>query len=278
MPRGTFSLALAAAAVLAGAAGPAPVLARDAAPPAAAVRPARVVIFHMDSLLPDAPDRLGLRHWLAVAAEGTRVREMTTIIPYHPTDSGYFPLSTTSLPNPTTAAGSLFLSPPVEEAYLQHRFGGHKAFVAGSTAYRSVAEGFGYVRMGNDLSDEEVVEEGLRQLRGRPDLTLMRLVLQDANEALQRVGFTREDVPWRHDAYGQGSPYVPVVRRADELLGRFVDGLRRAGMWEDTLLVLMPDGATRVGWHAPQQEPSVSQRRRFLLVTNRCRAGSISYS
>jgi len=219
-------------------------------------RPARVIIFHLDSLLADAPERLGLTHWLAVAEEGTRASQMTTVFPYHPTDSGYFVLSTTSFPNPTTAAGTLFLEPAVEETYIQHRFKGHTAFIAGSTAYRSIAEGFSYTHLSQALTDERVVEEGLRQLREHPDLTFMRLILQDTNAVLQRVGFTRENVPWRGDAYGEGSPYRASVRRADALLGRFVDELKRIDKYEDTLLVLMPDGAARSGWHGPQQEDS----------------------
>jgi hypothetical protein len=221
-----------------------------------AERPVRVIIFHMDSMLPDAPERLGLQNWLAVAAEGTRATEMTTIFPYHPTDSGYFVLSTTSLPNPTTAAGSLFLSPAVEETYIQHRFKGHRAFIAGSTAYRSVGEGYTYTNLSPALSDERVVEEGLRQLREHSDLTFMRLILQDTNSVLQRVGFTRENLSWRSNAYGEGSPYPQAVRRADELLGRFVSELKHMDKYEDTLLVLMPDGAAQGGWHGPQQEES----------------------
>ncbi|MBB5045754.1 hypothetical protein HNR60_000489 [Rhodopseudomonas rhenobacensis] len=219
-------------------------------------RPARVIIFHMDSLLADAPERLGLTNWLQVAAEGTRASEMTSIFPYHPTDSSYFVLSTTSLPNPTTAAGTLFLEPAVEATYIQHRFKGYTAFIAGSTAYRSVAEGFSYTNLSQALSDERVVEEGLRQLREHPDLTFMRLILQDTNAVLQRVGFTRENVPWRGDAYGEGSPYPASVRWADTLLGRFVDALKQIDKYDDTLLVLMPDGAARGGWHGPQQEES----------------------
>jgi arylsulfatase A-like enzyme len=40
------------------------------------------------------------------------------------------------------------------------------------------------------------------------------------------------------------------VRRADELLGAL---MRK---YDDTLLVLMPDGAPRWGWHGIQQEES----------------------
>lgn len=50
----------------------------------------------------------------------------------------------------------------------------------------------GALQLGRDLL---VVEEGLRQLRKRPDLSFMRLILQDTNAVLLRVGFTREEVP-----------------------------------------------------------------------------------
>ncbi len=207
----------------------------------------------MDSLLPGAPDRLNLANWLAVAGEGARVSRMTVVFPYHPTDDGFFPLSTTSLPNPTAAAGSLFLRPAAEQDYLQRRFPGPKAFVANSLAYRSLAEGFTHAVLSSAMTDEQVVEEGLRFLREQPEASFLRLILQQAIAALQRAGFERS-ARWPGGAHAEGSPHPEAVRRADALLGRFTAGLRGMGRWDDTLLVPMPDGASRAGWHGPQDE------------------------
>ncbi|WP_234843535.1 hypothetical protein [Sinorhizobium meliloti] len=74
----------------------------------------------------------------------------------------------------------------------------------------------GALQLGRDLL---VVEEGLRQLRKRPDLSFMRLILQDTNAVLLRVGFTREEVPGAAMPTGEGSHYAGAVRRADDLLG-----------------------------------------------------------
>lgn len=218
-------------------------------------QPARVILFQIDSLLYDAPERLGLDNWQHLARAGTRVEEAVTIIPWHPTTSGYFPLSTTSLPNPTLHAGSLFLSEATGQRYIQDSFAeGYTAFVAGSTAYRSVSDGFSFTAMGG--SDDTVVQTALAQVRENDDLRFMRVILQDTNAVLQEVGFTDADVPWARNAYGEGSPYAASVQRADALLGEFVAQLRQLGKWRDTLLVLHTDGASRVGWHAPQAEDS----------------------
>jgi hypothetical protein len=207
----------------------------------------------MDSLLPDAPDRLNLENWLAVARGGTRIARMMVVFPYHATDDGIFPLSTTSLPNPVTSAGSLFLRPAADQDMAHRHYPHRTVFIAGSGAYHSLAQGF-TTAMLDRADDEWVVEQGLRALRDDGgNISFMRLILQQANGALQRVGFER-DAAWRGDAYAEGSPYPPAVRRADALLGRFLAGLGELGMAEDTLLLLMPDGAARAGWHGPQQE------------------------
>jgi hypothetical protein len=232
-----------------------------ATPPAAPLgtaegaRPARVIWIHIDSLLPDAPERLEMRNWKAIAAEGTRVSRMTVVFPHHPTDNGFFPLSTTSLPNPTAAAGSLFLRPAPEQDYVQRHFPKRRAVIAGTVAYRSIAEGFTDVTLVNGMPDAAVVDAALALMAspaGR-DVTLLRMILQRSNDALQRVGFERE-AGWRGDAYASGSPYSETIRNADAQLGRLAVGLRQLGLWDDSLIVLMPDGAARAGWHAPQQE------------------------
>ncbi|RZS30386.1 sulfatase-like protein [Herbihabitans rhizosphaerae] len=216
----------------------------------------RVIVFHMDSLHHEAPERLGLENFPRVAECGTRVAECLTISPWHPTVSGYWPLSTTSFPNPTTFAGSVFLQPWQRQRYLQHCFDGHTAHIANSEAYRSLNPGFDFVRLNNDDTDEDNVRLGLRQLSEHADLTFMRLLLQDANAASQQVANAPAGMPWARDVYATGSPYPEVVRKADALLGTFLDGLRRMGMLDDTLLVVLADGQSRYGWHPVQAEDS----------------------
>ncbi|WP_181786117.1 sulfatase-like hydrolase/transferase [Streptomyces phytophilus] len=227
---------------------------------APAVRPSggvrRVVLFHMDSLHHEAPRRLGLENVQRLAERGTQVNEALLISPWHPTVSGYLPLSTTSFPNPTTFAGSLFVGPAEEQRYLQHGFGGFTAHIANSEAYRSLNPGFDFTRLNGDDTDADNVRLGLRLLREHDGLTFMRLLLQDTNAASQEVANAPAGVPWARDIYAGGSPYPAVVRRADALLGTFLDGLERLGMVDDTLLVLLADGQSRLGWHPVQAEDS----------------------
>ncbi len=234
--------------------------AAEARAAARAVRPSggvrRVVLFHMDSLHHEAPRRLGLVNVQRLAERGTQVKEALLISPWHPTISGYLPLSTTSFPNPTTFAGSLFLRPSHEQRYLQHGFGGFTAHIANSEAYRSLNPGFDFIRLNGDDTDEDNVRLGLRLLREHDDLTFMRLLLQDTNAASQEVAGAPAGEPWARDIYAKGSPYPAVVRTADALLGTFLDGLERLGMVDDTLLVLLSDGQSRFGWHPVQAEDS----------------------
>ncbi|RSM85667.1 sulfatase [Kibdelosporangium aridum] len=216
----------------------------------------RVIVFHLDSLHHEAPERLGLENFQRVAERGTRVAEALTISPWHPTVSGFWPLSTTSFPNPTTFAGSVFLRPWRQQRYLQHSFAGYTAHIANSDAYRSLNPGFDFVRLHDDDSDEDNVRLGLRQLRQHEDLAFMRLLLQDTNAVSQEVANAPAGVPWARDIYGNGSPYPDAVRNADRLLGTFLDGLERLGMAEDTLLVVLADGQSRHGWHPVQAEDS----------------------
>ncbi len=210
----------------------------------------------MDSLHHEAPERLGLENFLRVAERGTRVAEALTIAPWHPTVSGYWPLSTTSFPNPTTFAGSLFLRPWREQRYMQHGFRGFTAHIANSDAYRSLNPGFDFTRLNGDDTDEDNVRLGLRLLREHRNLTFMRLLLQDANAVSQEVANARGGEPWAGNIYGEGSPYPGVVRRADALLGVFLDGLDSMGMADDTLLVVLADGQSAFGWHPVQAEDS----------------------
>ncbi|GAB2593829.1 hypothetical protein GCM10027168_28160 [Streptomyces capparidis] len=225
-------------------------------------RPRRVVLFHIDALRHRAPERLGLTRVRRLARVGTRVREALIVAPWHPTVSGFWELSTTSPPNPTTLAGSLFLRPWTEQPHLRHRFPGFTAHIANSTAYRSLNPGFTHTRLDRGATDEDNVRLALRLVRDHDDLSFTRLVLQDANAVSQRVADAADGEPWARDIYGPGSPYPAVVREADRLLGEFLNGLERLGELHDTLVVLLSDGQARTGWHPVQQEDS----RRVPLV------------
>jgi hypothetical protein len=69
-----------------------------------------VIIFQIDNLHYEAAKRLQLTNVLALAAQGTSVDEAYVPIPWHQTTGDYGKVHTTSLPNPVTFAGTMFLA------------------------------------------------------------------------------------------------------------------------------------------------------------------------
>lgn len=225
-------------------------------PGAPAQAPERVILFHIDALHPDAPRRLGLRNILDLAERGTSVAEAITITPWHPTTGPYGKTHTTSLANPVTLAGTLFLRPG--QKMLQHCFYPDRltAHIANSTAYESLNPGFHYVALDRTNSDADVVRLALDLLE-RKDVRFMRVLLQELNNrASYLVATTTEPVPWRRNIWARGSPYIEKAREADRLLGEFLAGLERLGKREGTLLVLVSDGQADAGWHPVLSEES----------------------
>ena len=83
--------------------------------------------------------------------------------------------------------------------------------------------------------------QALRHLLKKADVRFARLHLQGPGTAGSRCAKVTDDVPWRRDIWGQGSPYVAALRNADRLLGEFVAALQEMDKWDDTLLVVMAD-------------------------------------
>jgi hypothetical protein len=224
--------------------------------PTEAQAPERVIVFHIDALHWQAPEQLGLENIRALARLGTSVTEAYIPVPWHPTTGLYGELHTTSLPNPVTMAGTLFLQPGhrmVQDCFYPSQLTAH---IANSTAYESLNPSFNYVRLDRAMTDADVVRAGL-DLLADTDVRFMRILLQDLNNrASQTVASTTKDVPWRGNIWGGGSPYIQKAREADRLLGVFIQGLKELGKWENTLLVLISDGQADAGWHPILSEES----------------------
>jgi len=230
------------------------VLATAGGSPAETRKPSRAILFVIDGMHWQAPKRLGLTNVLRLADEGTWVTQAYCILPAHPTTGPYGKLHTTSLPNATLQSGTLFIGPGtrmVQECFFPKRLTAHGVNI---TAYRSLNRGFSYSMMLNGGPDAAVVDWGI-DLFKRADIRFARLHLQDAGSAGAKCTQTKDDVPWRRNIWGQGSPYVSALRNADTLLGRLVDALKQMGKWSDTLLIVMADhGQATTGWHPPSQE------------------------
>ncbi|MGB3695079.1 MAG: hypothetical protein WA999_20390 [Spirulinaceae cyanobacterium] len=102
----------------------------------------RAVLFYFDGLHPDAIARFNLPNLQKLQAEGTTVEQAIMTFPWHPTTGAYGEMHTTSLPNPTTMTGNLFLRP--EQKMLQDIFPRalDTAIATGSKAYDSISPGF----------------------------------------------------------------------------------------------------------------------------------------
>lgn len=209
-------------------------------------KPARTILFYIDGLHWQAPQRLKLQNIQALAAQGTTVETAYQIIPWHPTTGTYGDLHTTSLPNPITLAGNLFLYPGhqmIQEQFLLSA----TAMAANSTAYASLTRGFRSANI-DRTTDAKIIQWSLNRLKNE-DIRFLRIQLQDTGTAGQQVANTQENVPWRRNIWGKDSPYIAKAREADRLLGTFVENLRQMGKWDDTLLIITADGQADTGWH-----------------------------
>jgi hypothetical protein len=217
--------------------------------------PSRAILFIIDGLHWQAPQRLNLEQIQNLAKEGTSFEKAYLLMPYHPTSGDWAKLHNCSLPNPIMLAGTLFITP--EHRLVQEVFGkiGPTGHAANSESYLSVNRSihFSMVHGGEDAGAVEFALDLLRKY----DPKYIRLHLQQTGSAGSRCSWTTEDVPWRHNIWGEGSPYVGAARNADRLLGEFVQELKAMGKWEETLLVVTSDhGQAYTGWHPLLQEES----------------------
>ena len=81
----------------------------------------------------------------------------------------------------------------------------------------------------------------------------MRIHLQEPGGAGSRSMNVKEDVPWRRNIWGDGSPYREYITRADSLVGVFIDGLEERNVLKDTAIIVLGDhGQDDGGWHPPE--------------------------
>lgn len=214
--------------------------------------PERAILFIIDGLHTEAPERLKMRHFSRLARQGVLIEKTTAIMPYHPTHGEYARVHTCSYPNPVLMSGTIFLE--AGQPMIQDRFES-SAFVANTSAYQSITEGYDYViqRGGSDASSVNRALDVLREY----DVQFMRVHLQDTGGAGSESLSAPEDRPYHHNIWHEEAPYVRTAEEADRQLGRFISELKKMGKWENTLLVVTSDhGQTKSGWHPTLPEES----------------------
>jgi Type I phosphodiesterase / nucleotide pyrophosphatase len=125
----------------------------------------------------------------------------------------------------------LFESSNIDDIFLSARRAGIKSVMAGGSPNYVTFKNADFLYYGNDLTDQQVVEHGLRHFR-QDDARFLHLHLQHI----------RDHWHGPSDTTSPNSDYVQYfVRTVDPLLAQFVDGLKRAGAWDRTYLVIGSD-------------------------------------
>jgi len=218
------------------------------------VRPKRVILFLIDGLHWQAPERLGLSNFQALVERGASFAQAWTVPPAHPKSGEWAQIHNCSLPNPVMLAGTVFLSK--DHKMVQHVFGPETAHVNNCPgAYRTLNRGFTYIHA-KTASDRWAIDQAIKLLREEP-VSFLRIHLQDTGIAGYNCRIAEEGKPFRKNIWGLGSPYVEKAKEADRLLGEFVNALKDLGLYQDTLLIVASDhGQAKEGWHPPDEPES----------------------
>lgn len=206
----------------------------------------RVILLYIDGFNPEALTRYDLKNIKQLQQGGSSVREGVMTLPVHPTIYHYGQFHTTSLPNITTLAGTMFLDK--RQHFFHHNLPSHyiKLHAAGSNAYRSMNDGFNYVLTSSVAKDSTLIDFTINAFEAEEDIQFSRIHLQEAGYA-GRLGVGRQAA--NATIWDDNSPYVAAVINADQQIGRLFSYLKEKGKWDSTLIVFMGDGQSKYGWH-----------------------------
>jgi len=218
--------------------------------------PERVIVFLIDGLHWKAPDKLKMPVFSNLLREGTYIQKSWMILPHHPTVGDYGKMHTCSFPNPVLQEGTLFIKRGNKMIQDMFPAGQTTAFITNTIAYSSVSRGFNIAIQNPNMTDAEVVDQGI-DLMQRYDLRYCRMHLQTPGNEGRYLSYTSPDKPYYRNIWGNESPYVKYIEEADQHLGKLIDYLKNSGKWESTLLIISSDqGQSEKGWHPMIEEDS----------------------
>ena len=216
----------------------------------------RVILFMIDGLHWEAPQKLNMPVFNHLMKEGTYIRQSYMIIPHHPTIGDYSKYNSCSFPNPVLHQGTIFLDPRnkmVQELFSPEQ---QTAFVVNAIDYASVARGFSTSIMDVSLTDEQVVEYACEILK-KQNPVFTRIHLQRPGIRGNEISRSAPDNPYHRNIFAVNSPYIEAIENSDRLLGRFVQFLKDSNLWDGTVLIVTSDhGQSRIGWHPLLEEDS----------------------
>ena len=221
-----------------------------------ATEPLKVILFTIDGLHWEAPQKLRMPILYSLIKEGTYIQESYMIIPHHPTVGEYSENNSCSFPNPMLHEGTIFINHKKEMVQEKISANYQTAFVVNTSAYRSVARGFTTTIMDSFLSDSQVVDNAIEILKNQ-DIRFMRIHLQSPGTMGEEVALHSLDKPYNNNIWAKGSPYISAIENADKYLGRFISFLKESNKWDNTVLIVTSDhGQSNNGWHPMLDENS----------------------
>ena len=138
----------------------------------------------------------------------------------------------------------VFESKKMDDIFLNARRAGIKSVFAGGSPNYVIFDTVDYLYYGNDLTDQQVIDRGLQHLN-KDGARLLRLHPQHI----------RDHWHGPSDTTNPKSEYVQYfVKTVDPLLAQLIAGLKSAGVWERTYIILGSDhgmGQTSQSGHPP---------------------------
>ena len=221
-----------------------------------ATEPLRVILFTIDGLHWEAPQKLKMPVLNSLIHEGTYIQKSYMIIPHHPTVGEYSIYNSCSFPNPMLHEGTIFIDSHNKMLQESVSTKYQTAFVVNTSAYHSVARGFTTTIMDSFISDSEVVDNAIELLKNQ-NIHFMRIHLQSPGTMGEAVALHSPDKSYNNNIWGKGSPYVSAIENADKYLGKFISFLKTSDKWNNTVLIVTSDhGQSNNGWHPMLDEDS----------------------
>lgn len=220
--------------------------------------PELVILFIIDGLSTEAPERIDMPNFNALKAQGVYYKEMHLTLPGHPEKSSTYPWSC-SMPNPMLMTGTPFIGKKgIHSAMIQHAFKAKEtAFIVNARAYKDVSDGFG-TYLSSSFNPDALVINVTKEVLEVSNPKFMRVHLQRSGIEGLRVSKTwTKDEVYHRDIWHEQSPYRAAITEADRQLGRFVQYLKENNKWDNTILLISSDhGQAHEGWHEPYSPAS----------------------
>ncbi|MCK4558193.1 MAG: chitobiase/beta-hexosaminidase C-terminal domain-containing protein [Calditrichia bacterium] len=221
--------------------------------------PDRTILFIMDGLCVETPERIPLSNFLNLKKQGCYYNAVHVPLPAHPKGLKNYP-HTCSVPNPVMMTGNILFRPG--DQMIQHSFTDRiTAFITNSKAYYSVSEGFDIYKVieQNPPADDAPVVEMTKEIIEKEDPVFMRVHLQGTG----RGGFdgsleSNKDKPWYRNIWHPASLYFTRMKKSDRLLGEFVQWLESTGRLDKTVMIVTSDHGQAVTGGHPPYEPGSS--------------------